>query len=422
MTAYLALLRNNPGYTRLWLAQAISLAGDWFNRIALFALVSQYSGGSGVAVSLLILAQFLPPLLVGPYAGVLVDRLNRKHLMIASDVLRAVTVVGYLFAQNAQTLWVIYLLTVIQFILSAVFEPARSAIMPSLVDQDSLVRANTLGSVTWSVMLAAGAAIGGVTASIFGTNTALIIDAFSFILSALIVASIASSGRPQQNSQTHQKTSGFRDGLRYVRSHPSTAAVLLVKLGGSVGSIDALLVIYATHIFVLGQDGTGSLGILYAAFGLGAVLGPAFLNRFHRGSVYRMRRLIVVGYTLITVGWLLFGGAPSLILAAVALSVKAMGSSVYWTYSSVILQKTVPDAFLGRVFSLDMAGFQLMTVISVVITGALIDQFGQNSVRVIVFGTGVASLIPLALWAIAQPWIDRQEKVGEMLTASPSAD
>lgn len=413
MQDYVSLLRRNPAYTRLWIAQAISLLGDWFSTIALSALVVEYSGGSGAAVSWLLVARFLPPLIIGPFAGVLVDRTNRKHLLIVSDVARTVIVLLFLTVSNASNLWLIYVLTIIQFSFAALFEPARSAFIPSLVRQDDLVRANVLGSVTWSVMLAAGAAIGGGVAALLGTKLALLIDAMSFALSALCIASIRHISRPAITHETAHLPSqtGFRDGLRYIKRHPTTALVLLIKLGGSIGSIDALIVIYATKMFVIGDQGTGSLGIFYSAFGLGALIGPIVLGRFNNGSVPRMRRLVSVGYAWITIGWFLFGFSPTLLIASFALLIKAMGSSIYWTYSSVILQKTVPDQFLGRLFAIDLAGFQLSTVISVLITGWLIEHTPLPGVPGIVLGTGIVSLIPFVLWTVAIPWVEKQELV-----------
>ena len=428
MVGYLQLLRRNPDYTRLWIAQAISLLGDWFSTIALSTIVVKYSGGSGIAVSGLLLARFIPPLIVGPFAGVLVDRFNRKWLMIISDILRTVIVLLFLLVNDPSHLWLVYVLTLIQFSLGAMFEPARSAIIPSVVQPDDLVKANLLGSVTWSVMLAAGAAIGGVVSSLFGTPIALMIDAASFAFSAAFVSSIKPKIiNPASNhpSHTHMETQlGFRDGLRYIAKRPTTAATLLIKLGGSVGTLDTFMVIYATQLFVIGEGGTGSLGVFYATFGLGAILGPILLNRFNNGSIKTMRRLVSAAYACIALGWFLFGGAPGLILAAAGILVKAMGSSIYWTYSSVILQKTVPDRFLGRLFALDLAGFQLATVISVVITGWAVEKVQVRDVQSLVIATGIASLIPLIGWTLAIPWIEKKALIERQLDSSevvPSA-
>lgn len=418
MQNYLQLLRENRDYARLWVAQAISLLGDWFNTVVLFALVAAYSPAEtqGIALSGLLLARFLPPLIVGPYAGVLVDRFNRKRLLIVSDLLRAVTVLLFLLVRGPEQLWLVYTLTVIQWTFSAVFEPGRSALIPSLVGRDDLVRANTLGSVTWSVMLAAGAAIGGLVAGSFGTAFALIVDSLSFLLSALFISQIRLNSNSLPDSligaaarQDDRSRTSFREGIRYLAAHLDTAAVLLIKLGGSVGNIDLLLTIYATVYFPLGDNGTWSLGILWSAFGVGAIIGPIVLNRFNDGTVRIMRRLILIGYVWIALGWLLFGLAPSLPIAAAAIAVKAMGSSIYWTYSSVIIQKSVDDDYLGRVFAIDQAGFQLSTVISVIIVGAVVDAIGRENARAVSYGTALVSLIPLAAWAVLVPMLERRE-------------
>lgn len=412
MRSYLTLLRDNPNYFRLWCAQAISLIGDWFNTIVLSALVARYSEGSGWAISALLLSRFLPPLIVSPLAGILLDRFDRKKMLIMSDLLRAVVVIGFLLVRSADTLWLIFVLTVLQFSLSAIFEPGRSALLPSVVRREDLVRANILGSITWSVMLAIGGALGGVVAAVLGTEVALLIAPVTYLLSAAFITRIRMTPPKDVPGVEIARPTGislrdYVEGLRYARRNPSTAAILLIKFGGNFGNMDAILIVYATALFVLGEDGSGTLGIFWSVFGVGAIIGPLILNYFNDGSVRVMRRLILAGYALITIGWLAIGAAPTLLIAAFAICVKAMGGSVYWTYSSAILQKTVPDQFLGRIFSLDMAGFQLATVTSVILTGWALETFGEGQIRSIVYITAIASLIPLFAWGIALPYLER---------------
>jgi MFS family permease len=153
------------------MAQVISLLGDWFNTIALSTLVSTYSNESGLAISLFLLCRFLPPLLVGPFAGVLLDRFDRKRFLIASDVARSFIVLGFLLADSPDRLWVIYVFTIMQFAVSAFFDPGRNAILPSLMESNTLIQANMLSGVTWSVMSAVGGALGGLVAGTFGITT-----------------------------------------------------------------------------------------------------------------------------------------------------------------------------------------------------------------------------------------------------------
>ncbi|MFN8375401.1 MAG: MFS transporter [Anaerolineae bacterium] len=430
MSDYIRLLRGNRNFASLWLAQVISLAGDWFNTITLSTLVVRYSNNSGLAISLFFLARFVPTLLLSPYAGVLVDRFNRKRLLIYSNVLRAFIVMGFLLATTADRLWLIYVLSVLQFTVAAVFEPAQSALIPRLVEEKDLIVANTLSSVTWSALLSIGAIIGGIVASIFGSGFALAFDAVTFAVGALLISgiqvpvskrqaevepaaqlniSVQDWGTEASKKPAHHGS--FREGLQYLAKHPSTIAVMLVKGGNSLGNVDTLMTIFATQIFVLGNDGQLSLGYMYSAFGVGAVVGPLIINRFNDGSVRKMRRLVTVGFVLALLGWLVLSSAGMLWIALAALFIRAMGGSVNWTYSSVIIQKTVPDRFLGRVFALDMAVFQLATVLSTIVHGALVDALGSEYVRHIALGTAGVALIPLLLWSWGVPHMERREVV-----------
>lgn len=410
---YIRLLRENPDYTKLWLSRVISLLGDWFNLIVLSALINEYSGNSGIAISLSLLARFLPALILGPYAGVLVDRFNRKRLMIYCDVLRTGLVLMYLFILAAPQYWqLIYPLLVAQFTCSAIFEPAQAALMPSLVRRDDLVLANTIGSITWSTMLAFGAIIGGVVSAVLGAEIALVFDAATFMVSALLITRIVVPPHTEIIADAIQTddSGGFWDGIRYLRQRPTVLLVTLVKGGSSIGNVDTLLTVFATQVFVLGNGGELSLGILYSTFGVGAFIGPLFLNRFHDGSVDRLRRLILVGFLTATLGWVLMGIASSLVVLALALFIRAIGGSINWTYSSAILQKTVQDQFLGRVFSVDFTLFQLVTVVSILSHGALVDLLGAEYLDTIAYGTCMISLLPLAGWFFALPRMEQYDR------------
>jgi len=187
MNSYLLLLRQRPQFRYLWLASVVSFAGDWFNTIASVILVNRYLD-STTAVGLLFIARALPPFLLGPIAGVFADRFDRKTVLIVTDLARAVVLLGFLLVNSTERAWLIYALTITQFVISAFFEPARAAILPGLVKgRDELLLANTLSGITWSAMLTLGAALGGIVTGLFGVATAIIIDSLSFVASAALI-------------------------------------------------------------------------------------------------------------------------------------------------------------------------------------------------------------------------------------------
>lgn len=399
MNIYLSLLRLRPKYRALWLAQVISLTGDWFNTIASVIIVNRYAA-SGLAVGGLFIARALPPFLLGPIAGVVADRFDRRKVLIFSDVLRAGVVLCFLLVDRPERLWLLYLLTVLQFSVSSFFEPARAALTPSLVETDELISANTLASITWSAMLTLGGAIGGLTAAYFGVPVSLVVDAASFLVSAILVGSI--TGRFHSES-AHALESGWKnfvDGMNYVRKNLDVGLVTLVKALGQVGSFDIISALYAAHIFQYGQEGATTLGLMFTAFGVGAVIGPLIANRLGDSSAVWLRRAILGGFLCMPVAWFIVGIAPSLPVLLVGCILRGIGGSINWTYSDVLLQMTVPDKFLGRVFAFDFAVFTLAVSVSLWLTGFVTDAF-HLAPRSIVLILAAGSLAPLAVWAYA---------------------
>jgi MFS family permease len=405
LSAILILLRSNPGYRRLWAAQVVSLTGDWFTLIALAVVISRDSGGSGVAVSGLALAQMAPWVVVGPWSGVLADRFDRKRLLVASDLARVAVVLLLIPAAEAGRLPAVLALALAHFALASVFEPARAALVPRLVAPNELVTATTLSSVTWSVMLAAGGLLGGAVLSRVGLRAAFAFDALTFLASAALIARIPSPPRPVRDDGEGPRPA-FRQGVAWAIAHPEIGSAALVKVVNGVAAIDTFIVLYATRLFAVGQGGAFSVGFLCACFGLGAILGPLLLNRINDGSVRCMRRLVVAASAAICLAFFGLGAAPNLGAAGAAVLLRGMGGSANWTFSTIILQKGVPDRLLGRLAALDLVNANLAGMVFSVAWGLAVDGAG---IRAAVLAAGTATLVPFALWTAYLPFLERRE-------------
>lgn len=411
---YWRVLQRNPAYARLWLADVISLLGDWFSLIALAVLVSRATAGSGLAISGLLLAQLLPAVVVGPFAGTLVDRFDRKHILIISDLLRVAITIGFLFVQGAQDLWLVYLLTIAQFSVSSIFEPARTAMMPKVVRSGDLVTANVLSSITWSAMLSLGGLLGGVVAAFLGVTTALLLNSLSFIVSALLISRIrsndGSSFRAEPASGETPHGGGLRDGVRYLRQRPPVAALLLLKASIAISNIEALRILYATTVFAANDDGALALGWLSASAGVGAVLGPLLLERFNDGTIQRMRRLCAIALAACALSLFGLASAPGILVAAFTFLTRAMGGSVIWTYSTVMIQQSTDDHVRGRVFALDFAANQLAAISVTLILGWLLQESNEALLRSITTDVGFVSIMPLIIWIAVVALLERGER------------
>jgi hypothetical protein len=297
--------------------------------------------------------------------------------------------------------WLIYALTIAQFVVASFFEPASNAIVPGLVSgPEELRTANVLSSITWSAMLTIGAALGGVFAGIFGAQLALIADSVTFLISAgflLRMDVIFTPAEPEVGSNRYKE---IFEGFRYILRERKVAAYALVKSFGQIGSADIFAVVFAEQYFPYGQDGALSLGVLFGAMGLGAILGPLVGNRLISGSIRSLKKAVQSGYILIPIGWSLVFWSPNLWVAALGLMIRLMGTSLNWTYSNVLIQQIVPDRYLGRVFALDLGLFTLTTSIATFFTGFFLDQT-QITLRGLGGSLALASLIPAVWWAVA---------------------
>jgi MFS family permease len=299
-TGYVSLLKSNRPFRHLWYGQVVSELGDWLNSIAIYTLVLKLSG-TGTAMAAAMMAKLLPIFFVSPLAGVLIDRMDRKLIMITSDILRFVVVLGFLLVDDAGDLWLLYTLAVLEIALAGFFEPARSAIIPSLTRREDLVTANALSGSTWSVMLAVGAALGGALVSWFGIEAAFIIDAFTFLLSAWFIARIQCPPEALAKEKAERSaSSGFKtlvDGMRYLISQPMIFVLALMKSGLALGGgIMTLIPLYANKMFTSAPTISMAIGAMYSARGLGAALGPILVKKFFGDSTRVLQLSILFAF------------------------------------------------------------------------------------------------------------------------------
>jgi predicted MFS family arabinose efflux permease len=398
--SYRTLLTDNPGFRRLWLAGVISHLGNWFNYIAIFVLLTKLTG-SGHAVSWFLISKFLPTTFLGPAAGVLADRLPRKLIMIVSDLLRAAIVLAFLLVRRPEQVWLVYLLAFTQESIWTFFDPARQASVPNLCRPEELNVANALSGATWSIMLAVGAALGGVVTALVGWQVAIVIDALTFLLSAALLSALALPPPVVD----HERPTGWRsytglhdlvEGVGYLKTNREVAALLLVKSGWALsGGILVLLTWFGERVFSGFGEGSGS-GILYACRGLGAAIGPILAWRLFGESRNEMYRAIGLAFYVSATAYLLFSQAPSLLIGAVFVLLGHLGGSVQWVFSTNLLQRQVPDRFRGRVFAAEMALLTLVLSLSTWFTGAALDH-GVDP-RTVAIRLALLFLLPGSLW------------------------
>ena len=416
LSSYLRLLRANRNFRRLWLAQIVSEIGDWFYTLSIYTLLLQLTGRAS-SVALALVLQVLPQTLVGPTAGVINDRLRRKRVMIAADLARFVIVLAMLLVRSPSAAWMVYPLLLAETIMAAFFEPARSSVIPNIAAAGEVLIANTLSSATWSVNLLVGASVGGVVAAFFGRDVVFVLNALSFLLSAILISGMHFA-EPHAESAASLKPRDLVDfspvleGIRYVRSHRTLLPTVFAKAGElMIGPSWVIFTVMGAHEFAVrwrnidaARGAMLGMSILIGGRGLGALVGPLVAARWAGRSNHRLRLGILLGYLTIAVGYGVLGYSTTVWMASACAMLAHMGGSTVWVFSTTLLQLHTDDRFRGRVFSADL-GFSMLTIaVGAYLCGRFLDW--GISARTVATATGLIMLLPAALWA----WWTRKDR------------
>lgn len=412
-TSSSSLLRRNRNYRLLWLGQVVSQLGDWFNAVAVYALLLELTG-SATAVAWMMVVQLLPLAVFGPLAGVIADRIDRVRLMIAADLVRGVAILGLLVVRGPGDVWIAYAVMATAVMATAFFEPARSATIPSVVERADLIAANAIGTATWSAVLAIGAALGGAVTAFVGRDAAFAINSLSFFGSALFLSRIRLAARRSAEPRPDElervgRYGDLVEGLSYLRRHGAVAALTFVKAGWALaGGAVLLLTVFGQRVFPLGQSAAAGIGVLYAARGVGAGLG-AVLTRFtFQGDSRQLRRIVGPMYFMCGACYALLGFSTNLWFAAASVVGAHVAGALLWVASSVLLQLAVPDQLRGRVFAVELMLLALMSSFMSWATAAALDRLGlspQALAKII----GLLFCLPGIAWFVVDAALRRQQ-------------
>jgi MFS family permease len=399
LEGYGRLLRDHPSFRRLWLGELVSFLGDWFNLIAVYASVQALTD-SASAVAAVMVAKTLPSFFVSPLVGPIVDRFDRRAILIFTDLGRMLAVGGLLLAHHAGSLLGVFAAVVAQVTLSGFVLPTRNAVLPRILPADLLSRANALGSGTWSVMLAVGAALGGLATAAIGITAALLVDMATFVVSLGLFLRLPRL--PARAPEEAPEPAPFVEGLRYLARTPRVALLAASKpmMGLSTGVVGIVPIAAAG---LSPDDHDLVTGILFSARGAGALLGTLGARALVPDDPWAMRRALTAGYLAMGLGWglvavsLAAGAGPA--IGMLGFLASAAGSGSIWVFSSTLLQTEADRRYHGRVFAAEFGVMTLVFAGSSWLSGALVD-LGWAPPAVFAAAAAAAG-VGLAVWVRA---------------------
>ncbi|MDQ6700447.1 MAG: MFS transporter [Acidobacteriota bacterium] len=403
MNAFLNLLRRNPNYRYTWTGQVVSEIGDHFNNIAVFSLALAHTK-SGLVVSGVMLSRAVPAIVAGPIAGVLLDRLNRKQVMICSDLLRAILALGFMLAIHERGTWMLYAFSALLMFASPFFSAGRAAILPTITTGEELMVANSLTQTTQWTTLTIGTFLAGASVMQFGYRWAFVLNSVSFLVSAFCISRLRlkpeafRAQREKSGETTVRPWHDYAEGIRYMRATPLIFAIALIGVGWASGG-GAAQILFSLFGDLVFHKGAAGIGIIWGCAGVGLLIGGAFAHWLSRRVGFNgYKRTIVICYIVHGGAYVIFSQMRSFGLALffIALSRSAIAVSSVLNFSYLL--RHVADEFRGRVFAtLESMVWSTMTL-SMLAAGIASQYY---SPRVIGAWAGALSSTTAIFWAWA---------------------
>ncbi len=414
-----------PDYRRLWAAQGISDIGDALTNLTLLIVVTRITG-STAALAAMAIALAVPAIVIGPIAGVFVDRWDRRRVMLASDLIRAGLVLGFVFVASTDRLWLMYAIAVAHATVGTFFTPSRMAMIPRVVPREGLMAANSLNQMTRIIASVVGSALAGIIVGLADVFwPAFTIDALSFLLSFALVLSVRTSGRVE--AATHDEPAGggvfssLKVGLAIVGRSPVLLGTMIAA-GVTMLGLGAVNVLFVPLMIRDLQVPATWLGAVDGAQTLSMVLAAGLVTTI--ATRLRPTMIVVVGLAGIAVFIGLVAGVTSVwqvvaLLFAVGWFITPLEASI-----GTIVQTATRDRERGRVAATLHSVMAAASVLSMALAGVFGDLLTIRTVFILAgVVVGIAALVAWLMFrGVDVAAMTADEPAAEAVVASPSIE
>jgi MFS family permease len=362
MAAFFDLIKQNRNYRWMWLGQVVSEVGDHFNNIAVFSLAMKYTG-SGLVITGIMLSRAIPAILVGPMAGVLLDRWDRRRIMIISDLVRALVAFGFMLSLAYPSSTLLYVLSALLMVASPFFTAGRSAILPRIASKQELHTANSMTQTTGWTTLTIGTFAGGASVAQFGFEWAFLLNTLSFLFSALCIMNLSAPGGFKVNRNISLTENDilapfrdYRQGLAYMARNPLILGIALVSVGWATGG--------------------GAAQVLFTIFG----------------------EVVFICYLLHGGAYIVFSQMQSFLLACFFIGLSRAAVAITSVLNMSQLLRHVSDEYRGRVFSTIETMNWTTMMVSMMMAGIASTKYSPRDIGAV---AGILSSSTAVFWGLA---------------------
>jgi MFS family permease len=385
------------------MGQVVSEIGDHFNNIAVFDLALKYTG-SGMVVTGVMLSRAVPAILIGPFAGVVLDRLDRKRIMIISDLVRAIIAIGFIGTLTTHSTGLLYVLSALLMAASPFFTAGRSSIMPTIASKEELRTANSLTQTTQWTTITIGTFAGGAAVAQFGFEWAFVLNAFSFLFSAFCISKLSTSGGFQVRRDALNETKVVRpwhdymEGLAYIRQRPLITGIALISVGWATGG-GAAQILFTLFGEIVFKRGAAGIGIVWGSAGMGLLVGGAIAHWMSkRISFSSYKKTVGICYAIHGLTYILFAREENFYVALIFIGASRAAVAISSVMNTLQLLRHVSDEYRGRVFATNETLSWTVMMMSMMAAGIASQHYSPREIGVV---AGILSGSTAIFWSLA---------------------
>ena len=379
---YKQLFTNHKIVRQLSSVQFVAYFGAWFSNVAIYSMLVSF-GASAFMIALVTATHFLPAVLLAPFSGSLVDRINAKKLMMILLFVEFIMTLCFLSINSMDDIYFLFVFLFIRMLSASMFFTTEMTLMPKLLSGDALIKANELHSIIWSFTFTAGSALGGVVVNLYGTKISFMIDSCFFIVALLLLMKTTFN---YQHIKVKEKIfQSIKDGFNYIKTN--TNLIKLMFLHASVGltAFDALVTLLADYHYKYIIAVPLAIGLSNALRAFALMISPLFISNWI--TKQRLFYLFLIqGFMIIVWAFLQY----DFYLGLIGIFLTGLATTTLWSYTYALLQENIDKKYLGRVLAYNEMVFMLANIVTTLFIGFMASLVGLDIITIIL---GIAFIV-----------------------------
>jgi len=400
MNEYLKLLKSEPILKRLSTIQLIAYFGAWFSNVAIYTLLLDMKVGAEI-VAFVAMLHFLAGVIQAPFSGSIIDSVKPKKLMLVLISIQIFSTLCLIFVENLSDLWLLYTLILIKMAAASFYFTTEMSLLPKILEDSKLQKANELHSIIWSFSYTLGMALSGFVVYLLGVKVAFVLDAFMFVISFCLLYNLEIKVKLIKTQENLLQM--MSDTFRYLKKSPHAIHLMLIHAFVGLTAFDALVALMVDKYYASIVATSLALGLLHASRAIGLVIGPIVI-----GEWINSKRIVYIFIAQAISVWIWAYLMHDFYLSLFASVLVGLFTTTLWSYTYTLLQKNIEEKYYGRIVAYN----DMLFLSAAAFTSFMIGFLATNdfSLEMITIFIGIGFL----LGALYFTWILKTQNIKDI--------